>query len=69
MPALTPAYGRNYTSAAAAKRDWLAGKDFILQDVTSQWDGKPTNKDDWQGQAVVIRYGKDLRKVMSIRPT
>jgi hypothetical protein len=42
-PTITPAYGRDYTSA---KADWEAGKDFILQDVSSPWDGRPINKQD-----------------------
>lgn len=27
---LVPAYGRDYKSAAAAKADWEAGKDFVI---------------------------------------
>lgn len=29
---LTPAYGRDYTSAKAAIEDFKAGKDFVLND-------------------------------------
>lgn len=41
---LTPAYGRDYTTAKAAKADFEADKDFILNDLSSPWDGKPANK-------------------------
>lgn len=46
MITVTPAYGRDYTSKSQAIADWEAGKDFILQDITSPWDGKPINKED-----------------------
>ncbi len=32
---LTPAYGRDYRSAAAVMIDWKAEKDFVLQPVGS----------------------------------
>lgn len=61
---VTPAYGRDYKSAKAAKADWNADKDFILQDSTSRYNGKPINKADATkaGLTVNIRYGK-LRKI------
>jgi hypothetical protein len=43
---VTPAYGRDYKNKAQAVADWEAGKDFILQDISSPWDGKPINKED-----------------------
>lgn len=43
---VTPAYGRDYKTQAEAKAAWDAGKDFILQDISSPWDGKPINKED-----------------------
>lgn len=43
---VSPAYGREYKSAKAAKADWEAGKDFTVQDMSSRWDGKPINKED-----------------------
>lgn len=33
---VTPAYGRDYKSAKAAKEDWQAGKDFI-ESVTGRY--------------------------------
>lgn len=40
---LTPAYGRDYKSAEAARRDFDADKDFVLNDPTSKWFGKYIN--------------------------
>ena len=62
MVTLTPAYGRDYKSAAAAIKDLKEGKDFILNDITSRWDGKPCSVRDFDGgQKLCIRYGS-LRK-------
>jgi len=66
MPTLIPAYGRDYTSAKAAKADYLAGKDFILNDIMSCYHGKPCSARDFLGQMVNIRYHK-LARVFSFR--
>lgn len=58
---VTPAYGRDYKSAKAAKADWKAGKDFIINDFFSPWDGTACSIRDTKEQ-VMIRYDK-LRKV------
>lgn len=61
---VTPAYGRDYTSKAKAIADWEAGKDFILQDITSRWDGKPINKEDAKRagfSAVNIRFKRNTQ--------
>lgn len=60
---VTPAYGRDYKSAKAARDDWKAGKDFILDCIMHPYDGKPTNKEqcDDEGLEVNIRYA-NLRK-------
>ncbi len=62
MITLTPAYGRDYPSAKAAKADYAAEKDFILNDMSSPWDGKPVNRQQLDGQNVTLRFSK-LRKV------
>ena len=36
---LIPAYGRDYTSAAAAIADWQRERDFRISDVSSRWHG------------------------------
>lgn len=56
---VTPAYGRDYTSSEAASAAWAAGKDFILRDPTSRWDGKPINNEDAENAGIIevnIRY-------------
>ena len=58
---VVPAYGRDYKSAKAAKADWKAGKDFIINDFFSHYDGKPCSIRDTKDQ-VMIRYDR-LRKV------
>jgi len=68
-PTVTPAYGRDYKSAKAAKADWEAGKDFILQDISSPWDGKPINKEDAMKAkfpGVNIRF-KGMTKIVVVK--
>ena len=60
---LTPAYGRDSASAAAALADFKDGKDFILNRFGHPYDGKPINREQVPaGTRVTLRYGK-LRKV------
>ena len=63
---LVPAYGRDYTSKKDVLADYLGHKDFILQDISSPWDGKPMNKADVESlsdyTAVKLRYNS-LRKI------
>lgn len=63
---LTPAYGRDYKSAKAAKEDFNADKDFIVRDFFSPWDGKPVNKSQLKGTTVTLRFDKD-RKVTTVK--
>ena len=64
---LTPAYGRDYKNAKAVKADFEAGKDFIIADFFSPYDGKPANKQDLLDQKqVTIRYNK-LRNLVVIK--
>ena len=60
-----PAYGRDYKSANAALKDWNDGKDFIIQDISDPYDGKPCSCRDFAGKArhIMIRYSK-LTKVV-----
>jgi len=65
---LTPAYGRDYKSAAAAVADLQSGKDFILADFSSPWNGKPINKRGIPaGTTVRIRFA-GLRKITTTTP-
>lgn len=50
---LIPAYGRDYKSAKAAKADWDADKDFIIADFGNPYQGKPINKAQLQGSAII----------------
>ncbi len=66
---LTPAYGRDYLSAKAAKADWEAGKDFIVADMMDPYCGKAINKEDAKAagyKTVNIRY-KRLTGVVVVK--
>lgn len=63
MPTLTPAYGRDYKSADEAIQAYKDGKDFILNDPTSQWNGLYCSIRD-NLQDVSIRYNKLQDKVV-----
>jgi hypothetical protein len=41
---LVPAYGRDYSSPAEVLFAWKAEKDFVIQDVSSPWNGKYVNR-------------------------
>lgn len=58
---VTPAYGRDYTSAKAALADWEAGKDFVVEGLHS---GTYVSKSDLtNGETVRIRYNRKTRVV------
>ncbi len=59
---VTPAYGRDYRTAKAAKAAWAAGEDFIIADMSSPWDGKPTSIRDEHAGYINLRFNQ-LRKV------
>ena len=56
MTTLTPAYGRDYKSSKEAKQDYLSGLDFILNDVSSPYNGKYCSCRDFVGEFVTLRY-------------
>jgi hypothetical protein len=59
---VTPAYGRDYTSAKKAEKDFKDGKDFIIRDIMSRWDGKACSVRDFdQGTKINIRYNKNTK--------
>lgn len=63
---LTPAYGRDYVFGSSAKADFLNGRDFVLNDITSPWDGKPCAIGDFaDGVIVVLRFSK-CRKLTTL---
>lgn len=53
---LTPAYGRDYKSAKAAKEDLLSGKDFLINDITHPFCGKYCSVRDLVKEGVDIAY-------------
>lgn len=66
---LIPAYGRDYKSKKAAQADFDADKDFIIADISSQWDGKPVNKSQLKEEGVRevnLRY-KALTQIAVIK--
>ncbi len=65
MTTLTPAYGRDYKTAKAAKADWNANKDFIINDFFDPYDGKPANKRDMPRKRVMLRFD-NLRKITTV---
>ena len=61
---LLPAYGRDYKSAIAARIDLANGKDFLINDVGSRWDGNPANLPDLRQAGythVQVRYANRTR--------
>lgn len=64
MTQLIPAYGRDYTTAKAALADWKSGKDFIIQDISDRYDGKPANCESYPaGTKVMLRYCRKTKIV------
>jgi hypothetical protein len=59
-----PAYGRDYKSKKAIIADWNAGKDFVIADMSSQWDTKPVNRQDAVGAGITdlqVRYSRQMK--------
>ena len=66
MLTITPAYGRDYKTAKAAKSDWKDGKDFIITDFSHPYDGKPLSiRDATPGQKFMIRFNR-LTKITTV---
>jgi hypothetical protein len=61
---VTPAYGRDYTSAKAAAAAWKEGKDFLLADPQSPWCGRPINVSGASDCVVKIRYARLTRATL-----
>jgi hypothetical protein len=56
---LTPAYGRDYRTEAAVLKDWHAGKDFRISDVSSRDNGRYCSVRDFpDGYSHKLRYNK-----------
>ena len=53
-----PAYGRDYTTAKAARADWKAGKDFLIANFMHRYDGKPISIRDAGSESIMIRFDR-----------
>jgi len=63
---VSPAYGRDYTSQKAAKADWAAGKDFVIQSIETGAAGRMVSKSEapasWK---IMIRYARMTKVVQA----
>ena len=59
MFTLTPAYGRDYTSAAEAVADYLGGKDWRIASVGNPYTGKYCSCRDFPGEQVKLRFNRN----------
>ena len=65
---LTPAFG-DYKTATAASDSFNGNRDWILNDFSSPWDGKPINKEQIDvGTSVILRFNK-CRKTTMLKVT
>lgn len=62
---LTPAYGRDYSSAKAVRADWAAGRDFQVATYGPDMGRYANSGDIPNDTKVLIRYAK-LTKVVAL---
>lgn len=56
---IVPAYGRDYHTAIETLAAWKSGSDFLIQDISSPYDGKYCScRDFTRIESVMIRYNK-----------
>jgi len=64
---LLPAYGRDYTSQKAVKKDWNEGKDFVIATMFGGHYGQYVGINDAPKDAYIfIRYDKK-RKIVQVQ--
>ena len=51
---LIPNRGRDYPSAARVLEHLKEGRDFIVADMSSPWDGKPCNLPDLKRAGIMV---------------
>lgn len=61
---LVPAYGRDYKSKKAVLADWEANIDFLIQDVSSPWDGAYITKKEL---VRAMHLGKDIEGTIEVK--
>ena len=67
MLTLIPAYGRDYASKAKVSEAVKAGKDFIIADISSRWNGRYCNAEQLIEDgytSVRVRYYRQTRMVV-----
>lgn len=67
MLTLTPAYGRDYKSGKAAKADFAANKDFIIQQIGHPYDGKYANREQLEKEFPVMLRFNSLRSICIVK--
>jgi len=66
---LSPAYGRDYKTAKAAKADLWAGKDFIIENFQDPYCGKPINLEQIEaGTRVHLRFSRLTKTAVVTAP-
>lgn len=65
MMSLLPAYGRDYKSQKAVLEDFRNGKDFVVNCITSPYNGKYCSKRDFNcGDRLYFRYNRQSSVMM-----
>jgi hypothetical protein len=54
---VSPAYGRDYKSEVGARNDWLAGKDFVYENI--EGNGRYCSKRDFgKNDVIELRFNR-----------
>lgn len=60
-------YCADYKSAQAVKEAFYAGKDFLMENITSEWHGKPCSiRNLKEGDKVELRYANKRRMTVCV---
>ncbi len=57
MNVLTAAYSRMYKTEAEVVEAYLSGKDFMLNNISSQWHRSYCSIRDFPNETIELRYG------------
>ena len=63
---ISPAYGRDYKKASDATKDFVEGKDFIMESLMAGGWTYCSVRDFAPGVVVSVRYAK-MRKVVNVK--
>ena len=66
---VSPVYGRDYKGVHAAKADWFAGKDFVLESTSDgpHFGGRYCSKRDFADDEVINIYFNKKRQFTIIK--